>query len=784
MNPCPNCSTELEPDARFCSTCGIKIGDSAAEGRGLLGTTLNGKYRVISELGSGAVGTVYLGEHLSLKKQVALKVLHSDLRIGKEALVRFQREGIAAGKFNHAGAIQIFDFDVEGDSTWYLAMEYVEGMTLKQYVTDKGALEIHEALDLAEQILSVLAEAHRQSIIHRDLKPENIMIGKSATGESTIKVLDFGLSKLLDKGPEASMMTQTGQIMGTPMYMSPEQCSGKEVDHRSDLYAAGLVFYELLSGEPPYQASNLTELLVKQVSEDLPSIVDAFPEKSFPADVDEILERALQKDPDDRFASASDMLIALEAVDLEKIGKASKRRDAGRTRMGGGRRRRRAAGGASERSKPQIAGIATVLILALAGLAYVLFGGSRPDYPRLSMHAIADLSVEEKSYVDLLNETRSFMRKREFDEALGTIGDAIAMPCSDSEAFLLRGRIYNTRGDLDTAAADFQEALNLDPGYALARASQGWIALDGGDRAGAAEEFEKAIELDPDSASALAGDGAMQFEDGQLSAAEELLRRAVGLDPETHRGQEYLGRTLLAMDDLDGAIEAFVQAKRQDALGWQAPVGLGEAYYGKGRFEEAERQLTEAVDLAPTNWELRLKLATLFLDIERFEDAAEQIRVGLERNPGSARLHVLNGLVLHRSGSRFLAIEQLERGIELGEVGFEERLLCGILLQAEGRSEEALPHFAAAIAQRDDSVEAHTDYGLALASLGRYEEAVIELEQASELDPDRLFLRITLGVIYMSYVKDDALALEHLQAYQSLGGDDERVSGWVSQLQR
>ncbi|MFT7679871.1 MAG: serine/threonine protein kinase, partial [Planctomycetota bacterium] len=123
MTLCPNCSQALEEGTRFCPSCGIKIGEGVAEQGSLLGTTLNGKYRVISELGTGAMGTVYLGEHLSLKKQVALKVLHTDLQIGQEALVRFQREGIAAGKFNHPGAIQIFDFDVEGKDTWYLAME-------------------------------------------------------------------------------------------------------------------------------------------------------------------------------------------------------------------------------------------------------------------------------------------------------------------------------------------------------------------------------------------------------------------------------------------------------------------------------------------------------------------------------------------------------------------------------------------------------------------------------------------------------------------------------------
>ncbi|MFO0981948.1 MAG: serine/threonine-protein kinase [Planctomycetota bacterium] len=202
--------------------CGTKVGLKAERGDPLLGKTLGGKYRVLQKLGAGSMGTVYLGEHIGLKKKVALKILHPELQVTDEALQRFQREGIAAGQFNHQNAIQIFDFDREG-RICYLAMEYVEGRTLREVIQDGRALDVRAAIDFALQLLRVLAEAHRHGIVHRDLKPDNMMIMESATGERVLKVLDFGLSKLLGRPLGASMQTQVGRIVGTPLYMAPEQ---------------------------------------------------------------------------------------------------------------------------------------------------------------------------------------------------------------------------------------------------------------------------------------------------------------------------------------------------------------------------------------------------------------------------------------------------------------------------------------------------------------------------------------------------------------------------------
>jgi serine/threonine-protein kinase len=318
VTTCPNCSYASEEVFAFCPKCGTKQAEDVPSGDPLIGRTLNDKYRVLSELGKGSMGTVYLGEHISLKKKIALKVLHTDVQVGQEARQRFQREGIAAGQFTHPNAIQIFDFDMDEGPVFYLAMEYVEGLDLKRLIRRDGALPVDTALDIMKQVLGALDEAHRHGIIHRDLKPENIMVVRSASGGmlQTVKVLDFGLSKLVDRPLDASL-TEVGRVMGTPLYMSPEQVSGDTVDHRTDIYAAGLILYEMLSGKTPFSGKTLQEILGKHLKELPPSVVESNPDLRVSEDVDAVLVRALEKDRADRFQSAEEMMTALRECRLD-----------------------------------------------------------------------------------------------------------------------------------------------------------------------------------------------------------------------------------------------------------------------------------------------------------------------------------------------------------------------------------------------------------------------------------------------------------------------------------
>jgi len=282
----------------------------------LVGNVVADRYQVDQLLGAGAMGRVYRARHVHMQKQVALKVLHHATSENAEIVTRFEREAVAAGRINHPNVAGATDFGRLADGSFYLVLEYVEGQSLGALLDDVGALSVPRALAITEQILSALSAAHRADIVHRDLKPDNVMLlaseqqGPASTGPRPsadfVKVLDFGLAKLQRTDPADTQLTMAGAIYGTPQYMSPEQAAGAEVDHRADLYAVGVMLFEMLAGRPPFEAEQMMPLLIKHMTEDPPPLSD-----SVPRGVRRIVSRLLEKKPEQRFQSADEVLLAL-----------------------------------------------------------------------------------------------------------------------------------------------------------------------------------------------------------------------------------------------------------------------------------------------------------------------------------------------------------------------------------------------------------------------------------------------------------------------------------------
>ncbi len=253
-------------------------------------------------LGRGAMGTIYLAHDPVIDRKVAIKLIRADLLEGEEHadyIARFQREARIAARCAHPNIVAVYDFAVhEGNP--FLAMEYVEGANLSQVLKEKGRLPPASAVAVMGQVLDALTCAHGFGIVHRDVKPANILMPQ---GER-VKVTDFGISRIDTAG-----LTQTGAVIGTPSYMSPEQCRGDPVDGRSDLFSAGVVLYEALSGAKPFPGRNMTEIVLKVISEPPPDI--RVLRGDLPAWLVGVVERALAKRPDDRFASAQEMAAAL-----------------------------------------------------------------------------------------------------------------------------------------------------------------------------------------------------------------------------------------------------------------------------------------------------------------------------------------------------------------------------------------------------------------------------------------------------------------------------------------
>jgi len=292
-------------------------GEPARQPATLVGQSLAGRYTVLELIGKGGMSLVYRARHELLKKVVAIKVLREALATNKESLTRFHREAMAAASIGDAHIVDITDYGFTERGDAFIVMEALEGSNLREIVADEGALETGRCVAITRQILRALTAAHAQGIIHRDLKAENVFVTQRE-GRDFIKLLDFGISKVLQPadGEDTHGLTSTGQVMGTPQYLAPEQAQGIEkVDHRVDIYAMGVMLYEMLTGELPFSGKSVFDLVMKHVQEPPQPPSERRKDLVIPAALEQVTLRALAKKPEERFASAEAMLAALPGSD-------------------------------------------------------------------------------------------------------------------------------------------------------------------------------------------------------------------------------------------------------------------------------------------------------------------------------------------------------------------------------------------------------------------------------------------------------------------------------------
>src|SRR5437868_6965306 len=268
----------------------------------LIGSLFDGRYRIQRKLGAGGMADVYLAEDQELGRRVAIKILDARHANDAQFIERFRREAKNAAALNHPNIVSIYDRG-NAEDTYYIAMEYLDGRTLKELVVGRGPAPITVSVEYARQVLSALRFAHRHGIVHRDIKPHNVLVDR----EGRVKVTDFGIARA-----GTSQMTEAGSIVGTAQYLSPEQARGTEVDQRSDLYSLGIVLYELLTGQTPFDGDTPVEIAMKHLSATPrpPSQI----RRDVPRDLDMVVMRALAKDPAARYQTADEMEADLERV--------------------------------------------------------------------------------------------------------------------------------------------------------------------------------------------------------------------------------------------------------------------------------------------------------------------------------------------------------------------------------------------------------------------------------------------------------------------------------------
>ena len=304
MKKCPKCGVEYSDTTTLCPADGVAL---ETTDDALIGTTLAGKYRIDARLNEGGMGSVYKGTHVMMDKTVAIKVLRPSLAADEKIVARFSREARAASRISHPNALSVTDIG-EDNGIVFLVMEFLSGKTLKHVLREEGPLPLPRIVDITRQVGDALAAAHAQGVVHRDLKSDNIMLLDTTSVGDHAKVLDFGIAKINEPDGEFDGgLTAPNLVIGTPQYMSPEQCSqDSEIDSRSDIYSLGVILYEMLVGHVPFSGDSATIVMMKQLQEPVPSVLDE--RNDVPPPIARVVARAMAKVPSNRYQSVSELV--------------------------------------------------------------------------------------------------------------------------------------------------------------------------------------------------------------------------------------------------------------------------------------------------------------------------------------------------------------------------------------------------------------------------------------------------------------------------------------------
>jgi len=312
MKLCASCHNGLQGSPERCPVCDADLADrDEIGGDELVGMVVADKYELVQLVGDGAMGWVYRGVHQTLERSVAVKLLKTSPGAQPEQVSRFEQEALAVSRLNHPHIVSVIDFGRSPGGLFYLVTEFVVGNTLADLLYDSGRLPVGRALGIFHQLLAGVEEAHSAGVIHRDLKPDNVVVTPLRSGDDFVKILDFGIAAVAEV-PGASQ-TAAGPIMGTPGFMAPETVLNGMSNERSDIYALGVVLYELLVGMPPFEHERPMVLLAMHANQPPPRLREVAPEVGFPLELEQVLDQALTKDPKDRFGSVAELRAAVQA---------------------------------------------------------------------------------------------------------------------------------------------------------------------------------------------------------------------------------------------------------------------------------------------------------------------------------------------------------------------------------------------------------------------------------------------------------------------------------------
>jgi serine/threonine protein kinase/tetratricopeptide (TPR) repeat protein len=705
------------------------------------GARLDG-YEIVRPLGTGGMGEVWLATELRLRRKVALKLLPAELAQNRGRLLRFEQEARAASALNHPNVCTIYALGETPDGQLYIAMEYVEGKTLRDRLVAR--LTIREAIGIAIQVASALSAAHSVGIIHRDIKPENIMIRP----DDLVKVLDFGLAKLTaasqsvgSESTNTAFETELGKVMGTVAYMSPEQARGQQLDARTDIWSLGVVLYEMVAGRAPFGGSNTTDTLVEILEREAPALTRYEPTAS--AELQRIVGKTLRKDREQRYQTIRDLTLDLQTLQHGDDSALPADKMSGEP-----------AAAAPRALAFRLAGfpapvrrVAVVLIICGLGLALVVATMSDPFGTRSAStrHAIRSLAVvplenfsgdpEQEYFADGMTEALSirlsalkgvrvisrtsvmqFKRTRkpvpEIAQALKV--DAIVAGSVQRAGDRVRISVQLVRGDPD-------ETL--------------WSgAFD--------REMYNVLELQTEVAQTIAE----RINVTIAGPSGSQPTRSPAVDPNVY--ESYLKGLFelrkFTQASITTSIGHFERAIAQDATFAPAHLGLAEAYGGLGTLQigvqpaytvrpKATAAVRRALELDPSLARAHAVLADLRATDLHWGDAEAGYRRAIELNPSDPKAYEGLAWLLVCRGHSDEAIESSRRARELDPLSVDVGVNLGVTLLVARRYEEAIRELRNLLALHPQAVNVHGFLGLALLETGHQAEAIRLLERAVSL---------------------------------------------------
>ena len=748
-----------------------------AQGAELMGTKLAGRYEILELLGQGGMGAVYKARDMELERFVALKLIRPDLANNPEILRRFKQELILAREVSHRNVIRIFDLG-QADGFKFITMEFVEGRDLRAVLRERGKLSPDEAVRIIAQVCRALEAAHIAGVVHRDLKPQNIMLD----AKDRVYVMDFGIAHSL----ETPGMTQTGALMGTPEYMSPEQAKGMKVDARSDLFALGIIFYELITGISPYKADTAIATLLKRTQERPQPPTELDP--AIPSGINDIVMKCLEIDRDLRFSSAREILEDLghESPTAARTVAPTLLRAAAGTKLAAASRFPR------DRILLAGAGVTTLLILLLViPRTRLLIFPAKSGGTSVAGNKSGLPSLSQGKFVAVL--------------PFRVLGDATALGyVADGLGEALSAKLFQLK---DVRLASSAEAAKTDPKIPLPQVAKelGVNLIVHGTVQGSADNLRITVNLENVSDNRLVWSQEFAGVTGDLltiedqiyarlvdaleakPSNEEMAAAAAHPTENVEAYNQYLkGRNALSGSasekNIQAAMNNFNNALQKDPGFALAYSGLADANlmmydqkkdrYWSEKAVEAAKQAARLNDKLP---EVHAALGSAYSATGQNVQAIAENKRALELAPNSDEAYRRLGNAYRENGQKEEALQALQKAVDLNPYYWNNLAALGNAQLAFGEADKAVKTYAQVVQVEPDNSAGYNNLGMAYFSQGKYEDSISAFQKALQIMPSAETYT-NLGTAYF-YLKRFPESLPMFEKAVAMSPEDETLVG-------